>query len=163
VSKITLEINISATLGVKVEGNNEREVIQAGAFFHELPSNCPVCKAPVVLSYRQPQGFTYYGLKCTGNPSHESKFGQHKEGGTLYYKNEWRAFGVESSPEAEHDQLESRIWDALKAVGRSDAQLNEYVQKKYQTDSKWQELSTQYKREVLAFLEGKKSNGASAR
>lgn len=159
-SKITLEVNISPTLGVRVEGNNEREVIQAGAFFHELPSNCPLCKAPVVLSFRQLQGYTYYGLKCTGNPSHESNFGQHKEGGTLYYKNEWRAFGVGSNPEGEHDQLESQIWDTLKAIGKTDAQLNEYIQKKYQTDSKWQDLSTTLKREVLTFLENKKKEAA---
>ena len=155
-AKVTLEISVSPTLSVKVEGNSEKEVIQAGAFFHELPSNCPVCKTPLVLSFRQPQGYTYYGLKCTGNPSHESNFGQHKEGGSLYYKNEWRAFGVDSSPDAEHDQLEGQIWDALKAIGKTDAQLNEYVQKKYELDGKWQDLSIPLKREVLAFLLRKK-------
>lgn len=158
-AKVTLEINISPTLVVRVEGNSEKEVIQAGAFFHELPSNCPTCDKPLVLSFRQPQGYTYYGLKCIGTPSHESNFGQHKEGGSLYYKNEWRAFGTDSSPEAEHDQLESQIWDALKATGRTDEKLNQYVQNKYSFDGKWQDLSVSYKREVLAFLLKKKTEG----
>lgn len=156
-AKITLEINISPTLGVKVEGNNEREVIQAGAFFHELPAQCPVCQFPVILSFRQPQGYTYYGLKCTGSPSHESNFGQHKEGGTLYYKNEWKKVGSPDTPEAEHDSLENQIWDALKATGKTGEALQDWVEKKYQTNSRWQDLSVQIKREILAMLENRKT------
>lgn len=70
-----------------------KPLIESIAFLHELPRTCPVpisddteCGAPLRFFFRSPQGNSYYGLICQGSPAHECNFGQHKEGGTLYYK-----------------------------------------------------------------------------
>jgi hypothetical protein len=106
-----MEMEITMRLGetttVTVRSDDQREIVEAAAFFQELPKACPVCKSPVVFTARHPQSFNYYGLRCTGRPSHESTFGVKKEGGALFYKasepwTSWQPGGrPDSEPEAE--------------------------------------------------------------
>ena len=102
-----MEMQITMRLGdgmsVTVRSDDQRELIEAAAFFQELPTACPVCKATVVFTARHPQSFNYYGLRCTGRPSHESTFGVKKEGGALFYKasEPWTAWQPGAKPETE--------------------------------------------------------------
>lgn len=84
--EMTIVIPLGASARVEVRGDSQREVVEMAAFFQELPTACPVCEAPVQFTARHPQGYDYYGMRCTGRPAHETTFGAHREGGTLYYK-----------------------------------------------------------------------------
>ena len=98
-----ITIRLGEAISVRVQSDDHRELIEAAAFFQELPRACPVCKAPVVFTARHPQSFNYYGLRCTGRPSHESTFGVKKEGGALFYKasEPWAAWQPGARPEGE--------------------------------------------------------------
>jgi hypothetical protein len=75
---------------LEIEGTTQKELIKQAAFFGSLPSVCPVCESATRFSFREPEGYEYYGLVC--EQGHELKFGQHKEGGTLFPKGEWTKF-----------------------------------------------------------------------
>jgi hypothetical protein len=102
-----MEINLVLALGagarVEVTADNVKALIEQAAFFQDLPTACPVCDAPVQFTCRHPQGFDFYGMRCTGQPSHETTFGVHKEGGTLFYKasEPWSAWQPGTRPEDE--------------------------------------------------------------
>jgi hypothetical protein len=84
--EVTLPV-LGASMTIKMQFGNEREMIEAVAFFQSLPELCPVCDAPLVFQHRSPQDNDYYGLVCTGSPRHETDFGQPKDKGKiLYYK-----------------------------------------------------------------------------
>jgi hypothetical protein len=78
---------LSPTLAIEVTADNPKDLIEELAFFSELPKACPICGAGVGFTHRTPKGFNFYGLLCDGTPQHESTFGQHKDGGGLFYKN----------------------------------------------------------------------------
>lgn len=83
--KVDFKFDDSVTLTWDCAGI--KAFIESISFLHELPKTCPVCQAPVHFFYRNPQGNSYYGLKCDGAPAHESNMGQHKPpADTLYYK-----------------------------------------------------------------------------
>lgn len=90
-----LNIQIGSGLSVSIESPDVKELVRLGSFWSELPSECPLCKAAVTLSYRNPQDNEYFGLRCLGSPAHETNFGIYKEHGRgLYYKRDWHeAFG----------------------------------------------------------------------
>jgi hypothetical protein len=75
---------------LEIEGTSQKELIKQAAFFGSLPCVCPVCESATRFSFREPEGYEYYGLIC--EQGHELKFGQHKEGGTLFPKGEWTKF-----------------------------------------------------------------------
>ncbi len=77
-----LQIKINANSTIKIEADDAKDLIKLGAFWQELPSECPECKAPLTLSFRAPKNFEYFGLRCKGKVQHETNFGQ--------YKNEWK-------------------------------------------------------------------------
>lgn len=82
-------IRLTQTCGaiqVTVQADSLREAIEEIGFFGGLPSACPLCACPLALFHRRPQGYDYYGLRCTGVPSHETTFGIHKDGTRLFYK-----------------------------------------------------------------------------
>jgi hypothetical protein len=103
--EIELTIKIGDATIVKVRSDSQRDVIEQAAFFSDLPSACPVCREPVKFTSRRPSGYEYYGLRCTGRPSHETTFGVHREGGTLFYKasEPWTAWQPGARPEGEAD------------------------------------------------------------
>lgn len=83
---------------VTIEGATRKECIQEASFWQEIPSKCPVpgCGASIIFTYRTPQSFTYWGVRCLGPEPHESTFGQLKEGAELFYKNgeAWKKYIV---------------------------------------------------------------------
>ena len=101
--EIKLVLALGAGARVEVTADNVKAIIEQASFFQDLPSACPVCDAPVLFTCRHPQGFDFYGLRCTGRPSHETIFGVHKEGGTLFYKasEPWSAWQPGARPEDE--------------------------------------------------------------
>lgn len=74
------------SIALKWDADNLKSFIESVAFLHSLPKVCPVCEAPLRFFFRSPKGFNYYGLHCEGSPKHEVNFGQHKEGGGLFYE-----------------------------------------------------------------------------
>lgn len=154
---IQIQIYLGETTTVTVSAEDEKVVIEQAAFFNNLPRACPVCAANVVFTFRKPKGFTFYGLRCLGPTQHEATFGQHKEGGKLFYKESesWKQFRVEQETEQpvdEHDQLDGEIRSALKVLKKTEADFNGWVQGEYETDSEWKDLSLTVKRELLAHL-----------
>ena len=88
--KLTISV-LGATLELEVA--NEKEAIKRLAFYQSLPAVCPVCGGASRFSFREPEGYEYYGLVCEGG--HEYKFGQHKEGGSLFPKGQWTRYDGE--------------------------------------------------------------------
>lgn len=78
-------------LVVEIEAENPRQAIAEMAFWSGLPSQCPMCDAPLRFFYRDPSGNKYYGQRCTGKVPHEANLGIFKEGQGLFYKGD-RAF-----------------------------------------------------------------------
>lgn len=94
------------TLGnaeVEIDIVSEKNAVESLAFWQSIPNECGICKKPIHFTFRQPQGYTYYGVECDGTPKHETTFGQHKEGGGLYFKSEWKEvqYGVIDERNAE--------------------------------------------------------------
>jgi hypothetical protein len=83
---IEITIRVNPETAVKVVAQNVKEALRQAQVFCSLPAKCPLCNSAVRLFHRSAQGYDYYGLQCDGFPQHESNFGQHKEGGTLFYK-----------------------------------------------------------------------------
>jgi hypothetical protein len=83
---MNIEMRFDSTLKFSWEASDIKTAIESISFLHGLPEKCPVCDASIHFFYRSPQGNAYYGLVCSGAPAHEVNFGQHKEGGSLFYK-----------------------------------------------------------------------------
>jgi hypothetical protein len=75
---------------IEFDAVSEKQAVESLAFWQGLPQFCGKCASPLVFTFRQPQGFTYYGVECLGEKKHEATFGQHKEGGGLFFKGEWK-------------------------------------------------------------------------
>jgi hypothetical protein len=75
---------------IEFDAVSEKQAVESLAFWQGLPQFCGKCASPLVFTFRQPQGFTYYGVECLGDKKHEATFGQHKEGGGLFFKGEWK-------------------------------------------------------------------------
>lgn len=97
-----LLIQLSPTITVEVEGNEECECIRQAAFWTGLPTECPECGCPLTLFYRTPKDYEYYGLRCTGPVTHESTFGKHKADGSLFFR-EREPFQLARAPKTDED------------------------------------------------------------
>lgn len=89
-------IAIAPNVTVEIANDNIKRLIEQAAFWSELPSVCPLCKAPLVFFHRNPQDNDFWGQVCTGPVKHESSFGVYKkEEMGLYYKGQWQdAYGA---------------------------------------------------------------------
>ncbi len=85
-----IKLQIIGNSEIEFDAVSEKQAVEFLAFWQGLPDRCGVCAASIHFTFRQPQGFTYYGVECEGNPKHEATFGQHKEGGGLFFKGEWK-------------------------------------------------------------------------
>ena len=83
---LNIEMQFDANLKFSWAASDIKTAIESIAFLHGLPQKCPVCDAPIHFFFRSPKGYSYYGLVCDGAPKHEVNFGQHKEGGGLFYE-----------------------------------------------------------------------------
>src|SRR2546430_55911 len=82
---LNVEFQFDSTLRFSWEASDIKTAIESVAFLHQLPARCPECDAPLNFFFRSPKGFSYYGMECGGSPQHQVNFGQHKEGGGLFY------------------------------------------------------------------------------
>lgn len=90
-----------------LEAEDPKDVLEQAAVFLELPSHCPLCRAPVRPFFRRAPDskgkvWPYWGLVCTGPVLHENTFGQHAEDNRLFYKHRaWitKPTGTSSSTE----------------------------------------------------------------
>lgn len=91
--KIT--ITLAPNITVEVTDEHETKLFRAAAFWAELPTECPVCKSKLVPTFRTPQSYTYYGLRCLGTPSHSVNLGEAKETHNLYFdrSKSWTVWG----------------------------------------------------------------------
>lgn len=115
-------------MSVEIEAENARDIVEKAAFWHALPSDCPICHEPVRFFYREPKDNSYWGMHCLGTPKHETNFGVYKEiAKGLYYKGDkdWHTWSngrdaddagqpytAASEPRAEHERLDKLIADA---------------------------------------------------
>ena len=81
-----LIIGLNPTTTIEISADDPKELVQKASFWSCLPHSCPVCQKDLVFTYRTPKNFKYYGVRCTGTPSHATSFGVNMEGGGLYYK-----------------------------------------------------------------------------
>jgi hypothetical protein len=92
---------------IEIEADNERDLIKHAAFWQSLPTACPHCRTPLVLSYRTPQNNEYFELRCTGDKAvHSINLGQPKDDGKpLYfdYKKSWYTFQPGDAPDSRRD------------------------------------------------------------
>lgn len=90
--KITVNL---PEFSIEITGEHEAELIKRAAFWQSIPAACPICSAGLIFVYRNPKGFDYYELKCTGPKPHSVNFGtSNNERKTLYYdpKKPWVDF-----------------------------------------------------------------------
>lgn len=84
------------------ESEDPKAIIKESSFFAELPDVCPVCGLGLYLHYHKAtkanKSYDYYELHCQGRPQHRSTFGQHADGGTLFYKSkDWETWYANES------------------------------------------------------------------
>lgn len=95
---MTIKMSLAIPGGaIEISAANQKELIEEAAFWQSLPHTCPICGTETRLYYKEPNGFSYYGLICTNPqwPRHEMNCGQHKEGGTMFVKDVWQYWDPE--------------------------------------------------------------------
>jgi hypothetical protein len=58
-----------------VEGETEQDVWRKAAFWHSLPTTCPMDDTATRFGYARRGGFDFYYLESTGTPKYEFRFG----------------------------------------------------------------------------------------
>lgn len=84
---LKIVIPMGELMRVEIDGNSIKECLQRAGFFGEVAAKCRGRKN-LVWTFRNPQGFDFYGLKDLDS-GEELQFGQTKEGGRLFPK-EWQ-------------------------------------------------------------------------
>lgn len=74
---------------ITLEAPSPKELIQQLSFYSQLPQDCPVCGSSLGFTYREAQGYKFWGIICAGLPQHQTNFGQFKADGGLFYKGSW--------------------------------------------------------------------------
>ncbi len=69
---------------VEVEGQTAQEVWQRAAFWHSLPTICPVDGSPVRFGYANRGGYDFHFLESTGARRYEFPFGTDLESKSLF-------------------------------------------------------------------------------
>lgn len=89
--KISVKLPMGANqILIEGEVSDFKDMIKKLSTFEGIPTECKHCKSKNLWpSYRQPEGFTYYSIKCS-DCGWEFKYGQKKEGGGLFPKG-WEA------------------------------------------------------------------------
>lgn len=121
-------LGVRPNLEIRITGET-MDILRELAFWDSLPSLCPLClrdhntETQLVFTFRTPtaksgnregETFTYYGMECLGEPSHEVQFSPRKEakGGGLFIrmpnrkdgKPNWRLSYKASHEDDEEDQ-----------------------------------------------------------
>lgn len=81
----------NARVEITDEVKNTLELFKRVSFFTQLPTKCGNCGAEdLFLSYRNPQGYDYFGIKCKAC-GYELKFGISKERPGELFTKDWEA------------------------------------------------------------------------
>lgn len=74
------------SMNLSCEAQSMQDIFKWSGLYANLPKKCDACSGDsLYLSYKNPSGNDYYSLKCIDCGA-EGNFGQHKEGGSLYWK-----------------------------------------------------------------------------
>lgn len=77
---------------VELETSTPKTAIEALAFFHSLPTACPIDDEPTIFSHRSPDGNDYYELLSTGSRPFACQIHQKKDSDAMYCKNVWTIY-----------------------------------------------------------------------
>ena len=84
-------IKVNTRIGkqsLQVELPNMKAVHQFNEVYGGIPTKCDHCKSEnVYISYKNPGDNDYFTIRC-GDCTADANFGIHKQGGTLYWKDE---------------------------------------------------------------------------
>lgn len=96
---ITLTLETIGGASVTITGEHETEIIKRAEFWFSLPPACPICQAPLVFGYRNPQTFEYYAMVCVGPVRHTVNLGEKKNSHDLYFdkKKNWEKYNWQPS------------------------------------------------------------------
>lgn len=86
--KLRLQLNPRTT--IEIESTDTKDLIKRAAMWSAVPEACPLCGAEIIFTYRTPQSFEFFGLRCLGQTPHSVNFGEYKDASKgMYYKNDW--------------------------------------------------------------------------
>jgi hypothetical protein len=94
---LKMQLEIPGGLWIEIEKANQKELIEEASFWQSIPQVCPVDGSKTRLFFKEPGDFKYYGVTSTGDVRYELSFGQHREGGTLFVKDEWTHWDGEAA------------------------------------------------------------------
>lgn len=104
--QITLTVPLPNGMTVTVTGD-DKEVIRVASFWTMIPPACLSCGASWYFTYREPQGYDYYGVRCTGDIPHSYDFHKSKNDDALevwakdLQKDSWQRIRRGDDPERE--------------------------------------------------------------
>lgn len=81
--------NLPGGMQITCSAESQKDAIREAHFWQSLPTVCPIDGTPTIFCYREPKDNSYYSVISTGFPQYEYKIGQHKNGITLFAKEEW--------------------------------------------------------------------------
>lgn len=93
----------SVEIKLSGECNDQMNFFRAASFVSDLPDSCGNCQSKNLrFLYRNPKGYEYAEVLCN-DCRHTLKYGQHKEGNTLFAKG-WEPPYVLDQPNEEKEQ-----------------------------------------------------------
>lgn len=81
--------NLPGGMVIEIEVETQEDIFREVHFWQSLPAVCPVDQMPTRLLFKNPGDYKYFGLVSSGPVQYEYKVGQHKQGKTLFPKEEW--------------------------------------------------------------------------
>ncbi len=81
--------NLPGGMVIEIEVETQEDIFREVHFWQSLPTVCPVDDFPTRLLFKNPGDYKYFGLVSSGPVQYEYKVGQHKQGKTLFPKEEW--------------------------------------------------------------------------
>lgn len=81
--------NLPGGMVIEIEVETQEDIFREVHFWQSLPTVCPVDQMPTRLLFKSPGDYKYFGLVSSGPVQYEYKVGQHKQGKTLFPKEEW--------------------------------------------------------------------------
>lgn len=81
--------NLPGGMQITCSAESQKEAIREAHFWQSLPTVCPIDGTSTIFCHREPKDNSYYSVISTGFPQYEYKIGQHKNGITLFAKEEW--------------------------------------------------------------------------
>lgn len=110
--KYTISIDIPGGT-IQLEADSQKQVFDELSFWQSLPKFCPVDGSDVRLNVRDTAKGVYYEIVSTGSPIFRGHVGQNREGGTLFYKDDWSHWTGEKEIVVRSNGINTPALDAL--------------------------------------------------